>query len=98
VIAPARSDMTLKELRQAQLQAAHDVLGSALISLEQPQHPAPLGCISGSMARQPETWNPPIATCRPAARSGRAMSSARGNWFDCTPTRPCDMEIGPGAA
>jgi hypothetical protein len=26
------------------------------------------------------------------------MSSARGNWFDCTPTRPCDMEIGPGAA
>ena len=23
--------------------------------------------------------------CR-AARSGRAMSSARGNWFDCTPT------------
>jgi hypothetical protein len=42
VIAPARGDMTLKELRQAQLQAAHDVLGSALISLEEPEYPAPL--------------------------------------------------------
>jgi hypothetical protein len=38
VIAPARADMTLKELRQAQLQAAHDVIGSALISLENQDH------------------------------------------------------------
>ena len=36
----------------------------------------------------PETWKPPITTGMPAARSGRAMSSARGYWFDCTPTRP----------
>ena len=42
-------------------------------------------CSSGSMARQPDTWNPPIITGTPAARNGRAMSSARGNWFDCTP-------------
>jgi hypothetical protein len=34
VIAPARADMTLKDLRAAHLQAAHDVLGSALLGLE----------------------------------------------------------------
>jgi len=34
VIAPARADMTLEELRQAHLAAAHDVLGSALLRLE----------------------------------------------------------------
>ena len=39
-----------------------------------------------SIARLPDTWNPPIIIGTPAARSGRAMSSARGNWFDCTPT------------
>ena len=31
----------------------------------------------------------------PRARKGRAMSSARGNWFDCTPT---SMTIPPPAA
>ena len=46
------------------------------------------GGISGSMAMQPETWKPPMQTGRPAARNGRARSTARGNWFDCTPTRP----------
>ena len=35
VIAPARANMTLEELRAAHMQAAHDVLGSALLSLEQ---------------------------------------------------------------
>src|ERR1043165_4477075 len=29
-----------------------------------------------------------MITGTPAARSGRAMSSARGYWFDCTPTSP----------
>ena len=28
------------------------------------------------------------ATGRPAARNGRARSTARGNWLDCTPTSP----------
>ena len=53
--------------------------------------PAPRACpaaVSGSMAMQPETWKPPMQTGRPAARNGRARSTARGNWFDCTPTRP----------
>ena len=44
--------------------------------------------ISGSMASEPDTWNPPMTTGTPAARSGPAMSSARGNWFDCTPISP----------
>ena len=39
-----------------------------------------------SMASTPETWKPPMPTWMPRARSGRARSSARGNWFDCTPT------------
>ena len=42
--------------------------------------------MSGSIARHPLTWKPPMATCTPARRSGAAMSTARGNWFDCTPT------------
>ena len=46
------------------------------------------GGISGSIERQPETWKPPMQTGRPAARNGRARSTARGNWLDCTPTRP----------
>ena len=29
-----------------------------------------------------------MATAIPAVRNGRAMSSARGYWFDWTPTRP----------
>jgi len=37
-----------------------------------------------------DTWKPPITTLMPAARSGRARSRARGNWFDWTrPARPC---------
>ena len=41
-----------------------------------------------------------MATAMPAARNGRAMSSARGYWFDCTPTSatrpklPCAPEPG----
>ena len=31
---------------------------------------------------------PPITTGILAARNWRPMSSARGNWFDCTPTSP----------
>ena len=38
------------------------------------------------MASVPETWNPPMPTVTPASRRGLAISSARGNWFDCTPT------------
>ncbi len=29
----------------------------------------------------------------PASRSGRAISSARGYWFDCTPTSADHAEI-----
>ena len=47
-----------------------------------------LAGVSGSMARQPETWKPPMQTGTPAARRGRATSMTRGNWFDCTPTKP----------
>ena len=46
------------------------------------------GGISGNMAMQPEMWKPPMQTGSPAARNGRARSTARGNWLDCTPTRP----------
>jgi hypothetical protein len=35
VIAPARANMTLEELRAAHLRAAHTVIESALLSLEQ---------------------------------------------------------------
>ena len=35
VIAPARAMMTLEELRAAHLQGAHDVIQSALLSLEE---------------------------------------------------------------
>ena len=41
VIAPARADMTMEQLRSAHLQAAHDVLDAALITLEEPP-PAPI--------------------------------------------------------
>jgi hypothetical protein len=44
--------------------------------------------ISGNIATQPETWKPPIQTGKPARRNGMARSTARGNWFDWTPTRP----------
>ena len=47
-------------------------------------------CSSASLAAEhrdaPDTWKPPMPTGMPRGRSGRAMSSARGNWFDCTPT------------
>ena len=36
VIAPVRGEMTVDELRSAHIRAAHDVLGAALLSLEQP--------------------------------------------------------------
>ena len=45
------------------------------------------GGSSGSMAIVPETWKPPTQTGIPRALSGRAMSIARGNSFDCTPTK-----------
>ena len=48
--------------------------------------------ISGSIARQPETWKPPIATWTPAARNGAGDVTARGNWFDCTPTSADEAE------
>src|ERR1700733_8843898 len=35
-----------------------------------------------------------MATGMPAARNGRAMSSARGYWFDWTPTRPTNPKLG----
>ena len=41
--------------------------------------------------RHPDTWKPPMATWMPASRNGRAISRARGYWFDWTPvsaTRP----------
>jgi hypothetical protein len=34
LIAPVRGDMTVNELRAAQMQAAHDILTAALLSLE----------------------------------------------------------------
>ena len=41
VVAPIRGQMTVDELRAAQLQAAHDVLTAALLSLEEtPRVPA----------------------------------------------------------
>jgi hypothetical protein len=36
VIAPARAQMTIEELRQAHLQAARDVVSAALLSIEEP--------------------------------------------------------------
>jgi hypothetical protein len=36
VVAPARHEMTIEELREAHLQAARDVLGAALLSVEEP--------------------------------------------------------------
>ena len=53
------------------------------------------GGSSGSIDRQPLTWNPPITTGSPAARNWRPRSSARGNWLDWTPTRP--MKPAPAA-
>jgi hypothetical protein len=44
--------------------------------------------MSGSIEIQPLTWNPPTQTWIPTARSGRAISMARGNWLVCTPTKP----------
>jgi transposase len=41
---------------------------------------------SPSIEMQPETWKPPMQTRTPAARSGRAISTARGYWLVCTPT------------
>ena len=41
----------------------------------------------GSMAMQPLTWKPPMATFTPRRLSDVAMSTARGNWLDWTPTR-----------
>ena len=42
----------------------------------------------GQHRDEPETWKPPMQTGSPAARNGRARSTARGNWFDWTPTNP----------
>ena len=36
IVAPIRGQMTVDELRAAHIQAAHDVLTAALLSLEQP--------------------------------------------------------------
>ena len=42
LIAPVRGDMTLDELRAAQVRAAHDILTAALLSLEAtPKEPVP---------------------------------------------------------
>jgi hypothetical protein len=40
IVAPARAEMTVEQLRQAQIGAAHDVLTSALLSLERVERPA----------------------------------------------------------
>ena len=45
------------------------------------------GVSSFSMEMQPLTWKPPMATSMPFWRNWRAIAMARGNWFDCTPTR-----------
>src|SRR3954447_23999473 len=42
VVAPIRGEMTVDELRSAQVQAAHDVLSAALLSLEQVPHLEPV--------------------------------------------------------
>ena len=34
-----------------------------------------------------------MATWTPASRNGRAMSSARGYWFDWTPTRATNPKL-----
>jgi len=49
VIAPARAEMTLEQLREAHLQATHDVLNAALITLEKP----PPASISNHKAKSP---------------------------------------------
>ena len=38
-----------------------------------------------NMEMTPDMWNPPMPIWTPASRSGFAISSARGVWFDCTP-------------
>jgi len=43
------------------------------------------GVTTGDSANMPLTWKPPIRTCNPPARNFFAKSTARGNWFDCTP-------------
>ena len=48
---------------------------------------------SGSIARQPLTWNPPMATWTPAARNWRARSRRRGNWFVCTPAKTTSPKL-----
>jgi hypothetical protein len=36
--------------------------------------------MSDNIAMLPDTWNPPMQTGKPAARNGRARSTARGNY------------------
>ena len=38
VVSPIRDQMTVEELRQAHLRAAHEVLSAALLSIEHPAH------------------------------------------------------------
>jgi hypothetical protein len=67
VIAPARASMTLEQLRAAHLQAAHDVLGSALLSLEQVDATAMQRNLwNGGEAANAEPGRP-----RPTRRHGR---------------------------
>ncbi len=44
VIARARADMILGELERAHLQAAHDVIGAALLSIERPLEMKSIEC------------------------------------------------------
>src|ERR1700731_502315 len=86
---------------EADLRAIAGAQASRSTSSKRPSSPSPAknempsacasrkSCgISGNMAMQPEMWKPPTQTGSPAARNGRARSTARGNWLDCTPTRP----------
>ena len=49
--------------------------------------------VPSSIDRQPDTWNPPMATGMPASRNGRAMSSARGILVGLHADQPDQAEI-----
>ena len=49
---------------------------------------AQLGRQFGQHGDAPGHVEPPMHTGSPAARNGRARSTARGNWLDCTPISP----------
>ena len=85
--------VVVERLRALPAQASRSTSSSRPSSASPAKNEMPSACasrisggISGSIAMQPETWKPPMPTGSPAARNGRARSTARGNWLDCTPT------------